>query len=623
MAEEKKKSGLQKDISSIFAGLEDIDNGREDQPAAGREPVSPPAEEPLPRSAAGDQSDKPPPPISPLAPNVARLISGGDFPNRRNAFIGLDVGSSSIKMVQLYPVVGGWEVGGYAVQEFQAGAGGKNLFENEFFARRLKELFAETGASRNGVICSLRGDQVSTGLIQLARMPKSELESACRLETGRRVTFTIDRALIQQSAVEKETDRPGGKLNYIVTAATRETVSRVLSVLQQAGLQIAALLPLPFAWKDFLRSALECDETAAAAIVDVGSSYTLVSIYKGSQLYFSREFDTGGRQITEAVIQAGKTFRTINNLSWEEAEEIKKTRDLFQAAGAQSLKDNLTILQVGGMVRPVVEKIVQESKRSLDYYHQLYRKEEVGRIFLCGGGALMPGFARFFQERLRPPVEVLGLRERIRLHGSIASEQEIRDLFPRLARAAALSASRRWEINFIPPLDKILQKILRRKILIIIPVAALFVTSYIFYRSKTALIPRQEQVVALKQKQLNGMKEDLAPYNVLAGLQKQLNAREQVGLSSSLRQPNWRGILKEFSRITPPSMVISGIMTVKDAVPQRILCSGRVLDPESSLHSGVTQFIVQVENSIFFKEVQKISEDIERGTFSFSCTLVY
>ena len=40
-------------------------------------------------------------------------------------------------------------------------------------------------------------------------------------------------------------------------------------------------------------------------------------------------------------------------------------------------------------------------------------------------------------------------------------------------------------------------------------------------------------------------------------------------------------------------------------------------------HERVTQFIVQVENSPFFREVEKISEDIDRGTFSFSCTLIY
>ncbi len=642
--EEKKKSGLQKDISSIFAGLEDIDNGREDKsmsppespapspdsPAPSPESPMPPADEIPPIPSDGEEEEAMAAPVSAGLPPIlsgpqtpASLVWGGNFPKRRNSYIGLDVGTSSIKIIQIYPVSGGWEVGGYAVQEFQSGPGGGNLFETDVIARNLKEIFSTTGASRSGVVCSLRGERVNTSLIQLARMPKGELESACRLEAGRRVTFNIDKALIQNNVVSQETVRPGTKLNYIVTAVSRETVSRILGVLRQTGLQVAALLPLPFAWKDFLRSIIGCDEGTASAVVDVGSARTLVSIYKGDRLHFSREFDTGGRQVTEAIIQAATTFGAQGKMSWVEAEKIKRTTDLFQENGAQPLKNNLTVFQVGSMVRPVLEKIVQETKRSLDYYGQLYRKEEVSRVYLCGGAVLLPGFEQFFKERMRSPVELLRLSDRIKLHSSVASEEEARSVFPRLARAAALSASRKWEINFIPPMDKILQNILRRKSLIIIPVLALFIISFLFYRSEAALIPQQKKIVAVKEKQLEGLQVDLEPYQVLSGLEKQLTAREKVGLYSTHRQPNWKGIMKEFSRITPPTMVLSGILTLEGEGPQRILCSGQVLHPEAALRAGVTQFIVQVENSPFFREVEKISEDIDNGTFSFSCTLIY
>ena len=159
--------------------------------------------------------------------------------------------------------------------------------------------------------------------------------------------------------------------------------------------------------------------------------------------------------------------------------------------------------------------------------------------------------------------------------------------------------------------------------LILIPIIALFVVSFLFYRSKAALIPSQEGIVNIKKKQLASFQVDLAPYQVLAGLRKQLAAREKVGLYSSLRQPNWKGILKEFSRITPPTIILSRINSLEGESPHRILCSGQVLERESSLNSGITQFVVKVENSPFFKDVEKIYEDIDRGTFSFSCTLIY
>jgi len=628
MPEEKKKSGLQKDISSIFAGLEDINNGRAEKPGAKNKPVSPPPGM-LPPPSTGEKESQLKAALS--APSVpprptttpGKLIMGGSFSRRRNAFLGLDIGSSSVKLIQLYPVSDGWEIGGYAIQEFQPGPGGGSLFENENFAKRLKELFSQTRAGKENVVCALRGNQVNTGLIQLSRMPKAELDSACRLEAGRRVTFNIDKALIRHTAVESETARPGGKLNYIVTSVSRETVSRILGFLREAGLQVAALPSLPFVWKDYINILPSPDANGAVAVVDISLTHTQVSIYKEDILHFSREFETGGTHITEAIIQAGQTFGVRDGISWKEAEEIKKTADLFQSNGTQTLKDTLTISQIAGMVRPVLEKIVKESKRSLEYYRQLYREEEVSRVYLCGGGALLTGFDKFFRERLRPPVKLIGISNRIRFHESLSSDETAQALFPRLARAVALSLSRRWEVNFVPPLDKILQNVLRRKILILVPVVALFIISFLFYRSKAALIPQQEKIVAIKQKQLDILKGELGPYKELSGLHTQLIAREKVGFYSSLRQPNWKGILKEFSRITPPTAILSEIISQEGEGLQRILCSGRVHDPDSSLHSGATQFIVEVENSPFFKDVEKISEDIDKGTFSFRCTLIY
>ncbi len=626
MTEEKKKSGLQKDISSIFAGLEDIDNGRQTTPPPRvKSTPGPTADIVRPAASLPDR------PAGAVAPGslpgptgpAPRLVKGGAFPKNRNSFIGLDIGYSSIKLIQIYPVSGGWEIGGYAVGDLPAGGEEKGLLDSESVVGRLKNIFSETGASRGRVICSLRAGEVLTTLVQLARMPKNEIESACRLEAGRWANFSVDKAFLQEISVDRESVRPGGKVNHIVAVAGRETVSRMLGVLREAGLQVSALLPLPFAWRGYLLSILRCEENSVAAVVDVGSTRTLVSIYKGCRLRFSREFEVGGRQITEAIVQAGKTFGVAGSLPGEEAETIKRTVDLFSSESNRSVKGNLTASQVAGMARPVLEKIVQESKRSFDYYRQLYRQEEVGRVFLCGGGSLMPGFLRFFRERTRQPVEVLGLSDQLKLHSSLGSGEEIKAIFPRLVRSAALSLSRKWEINFIPPLDKILQNVLRRKMAIIIPVLALCLVSYIFYRSKADLIPVHRRLVEQKREELAGIQDKLAPYQVLAGLQGRLAARNRLGLADAGRRPNWRGILKEFSRITPANVVITGIMTLKGEGAQRILCSGRVIDSNVSPQTGVTQFIVRVENSPFFKEVEKISEDIDRGTFSFSCTLIY
>ncbi len=618
MTEDKTQLGLPKVNSSVFAGMEDAANGR--LPAAAAPPFRLPAPVAGPAPSGGERTEYPPRGAVASAP--VPLVARGAFPAKRNAFVGLDIGLSSIKLVQVYPVSGGWEIGGYAIQELGQPAGGTSPFEIENLARRLKKIFAETGAPRQGVVCGLSGGEVLINLVQLARMPKNELEGACRLEAGRWANFNVEKAIFQSVMVNKEDARPGGKVNHIVAAASRETVNRWLGVLREAGLQAAALLPLPFAWKGYFAAFLPDGETSSA-VVDVGSTRTVVAIYKGSQLRFNREFEGGGQHITEAIFRAGEAFGVPNVFSWEEAEEIQRTVDLFSAPGGRQLKGGLTASQIGGIVRPVLEKIVQESKRSFDYYRQLYRQEEVGRVYLCGGGSLPPGLLAFFRELVRQPVEPFSLPDRVRIHDSLGSAEELKPLFPRLARAAALSLSRRWEVNFVPPLDKILQNVLRRKMLLIVPVLSLFLINYLFYRSKASLIPIQRRLVEQQTRELAEIRVRLAPYQELNDLRQHLASGRPAGQAGTTRRPNWKGILKELSRITPPNVIITGIMTLQGDGAQRIICNGRVINSGDAAPAGVTQFIVRVENSPFFQEVRKISEDIDRGTFSFSCTLIY
>ena len=610
MSPEQKKSGLHKDISSIFSGLEEVNNGRADAKVNGA------AEEPKP----GAEKTAPAP--SPRVVKEVLTISGA-FPQRRNAWLGLDIGQSSIKIVHVSPSGAGWEIGGFGILEVRLEQDEEGLEKKDSLLRHLQELCAQTKCLNFSHVCSLRGGGVNTGLIPMARMPKKELDSACRLEVKRRVAFNVDKAFLQSHLVPEESARPGGKQNYIVTVARREAVARRLNILRDAGVQVAALLPLPFAWKNLLL-ALDGSGTALIrAVVDIGSDRTLVSIYQGAQLQFCREFDLGGDQITEAIIQAGQSFGEKVDISWEEAERIKRGKNLLKTAGNETIKGSVSVSHVVSMVRPVLERIVQETKRSLEYYGQLFRGAEVGQVLLSGGGSLLDGFVPFFQERMRPPIALIGLPPGVTLHPSIAPRDAAARLAPHLSKALALSLSRKWEVNFLPPRDKILQMVLRSRMVVVILLLFVFGLSFVFYRSQSATIPSWRSTVAGQEKELAAMAKELKVYDQLEELKKKLAAGENQGKISSLRQANWRGVLKELGRITSGNIVLTKISVIEGTVPRQIVCEGAVVKPETSLHSTVTDFIVRVGNSPFFRNVATISEDVVKGSFRFNCTLVY
>lgn len=616
MPEKEKKPGLQKDLSSIFAGLEEVDNGRAGKETAPESPKPPEEIEP---------EEKPAP--APLRIVSDEVIVEGTFPHRRNACVGLDIGQSSIKMVQVYPASGGWEIGGIALKEFRLEFDEEGLEDKESLLGELKQLLAGTRSKNCVFTCSLEGDNVNTSLIPLARMPNKELESACRLEAKRRASFDVGKAVIQSHLVAGETARPGAKLNYLVTVVRREALTRRLDILQSARLQVSGLLPLPFAWKELPGGLSKEEAEAARAVIDIGSDRTLVSIYRGRDVQFSREFQTGADDVTEAIIQAGRSLGKETEISWEKAETLKATKNLFQAGAGGPVIGDLSAPQLMSMVRPVLERIVQESKRSLDYYGQLFPGAKMGRIWLAGGGVLMEGLVKFFQERISLPVEILQLPSGIGFHPSIRGNEDVKKLFPRLAAATALALNRKPETNFLPPLDLFLQKLLRSKVAIAVLIVFLFGISFYFYRVKAAEIPGLKTQVESSRSRLAEMERKLGAYAEAEALQRQILAKQNLGKYSSLRQPNWEHVLKELSRITPPGIILREIELDKDSLPLGVICQGRVRKGTGALDSEVSNFLVAVGDSPFFKNVKELYLDIDEkdrtASFSFSCTLVY
>ncbi|HOO76345.1 MAG TPA: pilus assembly protein PilM [bacterium] len=641
MSAEKKQSGLNKDISSIFAGLEEIGNGRSDE-AAGRS-EKPPAPRDSGAEAAngggsktlsleegGSQSESARAPSAsaggePYSGETAgEIFVVGTFPNRRNALIGVDIGRSSLKAVQVYPVAGGWEIGGVAIKEVRLDPDQEGLDRIEAVVAVLKELVSLTHVRSREFACCLRGDGINTILIPLARMPRKELEGASRLEAKRRVSFDVEKALLQSRSVGDQTGRPGAKVNYLVTVLRREVLRRRLEIFQETGLVLKALVPMPFVWKQLLGTLGAGERTVM--VVDIGSARSQVHVCKDRQVRFSREFPWGGDQVTSGIVEAGKAFGEKQYIEWEEAEALKRGNNLVTGLGGGQLRSSLTVAQAGSMVRPVIERIVQECRRSLDYYDQLFRDGKVERVYLTGGGALLPGFSSFFQERFSVPVELLLPPETVRFHPSIQDREDVIRKFPILARSAALAMTSKPEVNFVPPLALFLQNLLRSKAAVVILAGFLFLLSFLFYRSKAAVIPRLQSQIADQEALATSLRGGLAPYQELDQLRARLRERGHLHEYSHQRRPAWRGILKELGGLTPPEITLTRITLLASAgvQPHEMEIAGQVLRSRpAAARSPVTDFVVAMENSPYFRNLSKIREDNRAGTFSFNAELVY
>ncbi len=611
MDDKDKKSGLGKDIPSIFSGLPEINNGREEQPVSG-----PSVEQSAPEREERFVFER----------TAGETLLDGSFPGHRQAVLGVDIGASSIKLVQLNPSPEGWVVAGWLISEKRPERDEGGLESRESIIRRVREAVEAAGLKNRSSALSFRGDAVHVSLAAFAAMPKKELTAAARLEAKRWVSFNLEKALVQTYRLTGDQVRPGAKQNHLIIAARREAISRALAAGGGAGLTVSALLPQAFAWKGGMAAAGE-EDTRVRAVIDIGSDRTEVTVYQGEKIRFCRQFQTGGDDITGAIIRAGASFSTRVEISPEEAEKIKAEIDLIYGPASTTVKEALTAGQAGSMVRPVMERIVQESIRSLDYFSQLFGELAVDTVVLSGGGILVPGLERFFGERMRRQVVTFALPEEWKLHGSLRNPETLKKNFPRLSRAAALALTRKPEVNFVPAAEIVSQRVVKSWPSLVILAAAVIGFSYLVHLPKSGQVPRLRELVAAQRSELNRLQAELADFQVLEGLREELAERERIGRAVSARRPDWNGVFRELSRITPDRIILWNIYLIGRSVPNSIVCEGRVM-PGPTLPTGViSEFLGKINASPYFREVEQITTRLDERTqsadFSFKTTLIY
>ncbi len=306
----------------------------------------------------------------------------------RSQLVGLDIGSSAIKLVQLKETKGRHSLQKFAVKplEPEVIVDGTVMDEGRVVSA-IRELFDENRVKNKQVAISVSGHAVIVKKINLPPMPDEELPGQVKLAAEQYIPFDINEVNIDFHVLPADiTVDQQGDMSVILVAAKKDKINELTELVKGAGLIPMIMDVDAFAVENMhaINYPMAQDETTA--LVNIGASVMNVNIVHGGASLFTRDIPLGGNRYTEAL-------QRDMGMSFEEAEESKKKK----RGGDTGASD---------VVDGVNAEVASEISRTVDYFKTSTANVELDRVLVCGGVASARGLIQQLGERMQVPVEV-------------------------------------------------------------------------------------------------------------------------------------------------------------------------------------------------------------------------
>ncbi|HOD08334.1 MAG TPA: type IV pilus assembly protein PilM [Myxococcota bacterium] len=311
---------------------------------------------------------------------------------QHGSLVGLDIGSSAIKLVRLKQTSGSWALQAFSLGHLPPDAIVDGRIMNfSVVIERLRELMREAGVKGGSCAIAVSGSSLIVKRLSLPEMTRQELADSIVWEAEQYIPFDIKDVNVDAQIINSKAGQ--GQMDVMMVAAKKDVVNEYVSVAAEAGLTTEVVDVAIFAALNMFEANYTIPADQTIALLNIGSNLINVGIMAGGAIAFTRDISTGGSRLT-AEIQ--RQF----NVSWEEAEAFK--------TGAESSLSSSTIARdVNKLAEKVCDSIVGEIQRSLDFYVATTVNANVNRLYLTGGSAQLPALIRALERRIEVPVELV------------------------------------------------------------------------------------------------------------------------------------------------------------------------------------------------------------------------
>ncbi len=305
------------------------------------------------------------------------------FFKKKQHLIGLDLGSHTVKFLQIEEGKNGYKLVSFGLAALPGGAfvEGK-LREPELVASTVQKLAKNLKLKEKDVAISISGYEVMIKKVELPVMAEDELNSKMREQMGQYIPYSIEEVNLDCQIMGPVKDRPKS-MEVLLVVAKKESINDYVDLVRIAGFDPAVIDVDCFALCNAHEVTYGKDEKDSVALVDIGANKASVYIIDNGAPVFTRDISIGGFQITDKI-------RSRCRLPYEDAERIK----LGQPT------DKLSVRELQDIFISVANGWVGEVKRVIDFYYSNYPEGAVKKIYLSGGSSRTPGLDKLFQSKM-------------------------------------------------------------------------------------------------------------------------------------------------------------------------------------------------------------------------------
>jgi type IV pilus assembly protein PilM len=345
---------------------------------------------------------------------------------RPKSLVGLDVGSSAVKAVELKPNGKAFKVSAFGSEPVPPdsivdGA----IIDGGAVAEAIRRLFDGRGIKTKDVAASLSGNAVIVKKITLPVMTEAELAESIYWEAEQYIPFDIQDVNLDYQILDSGAGGGKGTMEVLLVAAKKEKIADYTGVIAQAGRSAVVVDVDAFALQNAYEVNYGIEAGAVIVLLNAGASATNINILNGDQSVFTRDISIGGNAYTEAL-------QKELNLPFELADQLKRG----MAVDGVSFDDAKPVL------RAVSENVMLEIQKTFDFFKATAASDRIDRIMLSGGASRAEGFTEMLTDRFEAPVEVLDPFKRVGFDAKRFHVESAADVAPTVAVAVGLALRR-------------------------------------------------------------------------------------------------------------------------------------------------------------------------------------
>jgi len=309
---------------------------------------------------------------------------------KKKDVIGIDIGSSSVKMVHLKEAKGAYQLANLGLALLPAEAIVDNaIMDSSSIVQAIKSLVESQKLKTKNVAASVSGHSVIIRKIQLPIMTEEEMEASIQWEAEQYIPFEISEVNLDFQILGPDPN-DASLMNVILVAAKKDFVNDYVALFKECGLNPLVMDIDCFAVENVYEVNYGVTDEEIVALIDMGASSMNVNVLRGGMSVFTRDIQIGGNAYNEDI-------QKRLGLNFEDAETVKLGGDVAEVSPEA----------VAEVIEAATENLTQEVQRSIDFFSATSADEKVQKVFITGGVSKVPAVKTSLERRLGVEVNLI------------------------------------------------------------------------------------------------------------------------------------------------------------------------------------------------------------------------